>query len=463
MERVVLTIPDAQFFLFLGSKAAESSTSRLKASNLLYVWKRLESSPENWRKILAHLESSKLLGVLAQLTSNNINFMIADPYRTLAERLFQALGRTRSVVFIHESIIAPPSAAPQATWESVELTEVPTEKIGGFDPYIHWDAAEFFSPPKPAALKFVTDALRECDVNVMPYKTNAELSLLAWRFIEQADKQLLFRVYIPKGRLWSAEADKLLSLFRDWLGQVKGSRVRQDGYSTPQGQVYEFYGEDDSPLGLTDQFGEFSDFLNDCLDRPEEAARSLDLQRLSAADVGDIVSRYSKEARRLKIDLRHAREAKILSLRHRLEDELAEVGVSDKEIARISEEIVPPIENFASALTAGSASWRFDVRTPTNITINNQVIDTVNGIVAQHMQGTMKMNPEARELLELIDQYGGRRQADLTSAVHELEDEDASRQDRISARQRLKAFLYGLGNQVGVGLLTAYVEGRLGM
>ncbi|MFF0471362.1 hypothetical protein ACFYPX_28485 [Micromonospora zamorensis] len=461
-----MSTPETNFFLFLGSAAAESSTSRLKASNLLYVWKRLESGPENWRKILAHLESPKLLGALTQLTSNNINYMIHDHYQPLAERLFRALGETRSVVFIHESIIAP---AENYVFRSSKIKNVdpPTERIGGFDPYRHWDPAEHFGPPDRLALEFAKRMLREHDINVMPYKTNAELSLLAWRFIEQADKHLLFRVYIPKGRLWSAEADKLFSLFRDWLGQVKGSRVRQDGYSTPQGQVYEFYGEDGSALKIGDQFSEFSNFLNDCLDHPDDAARSLEFQSLSVAEVSEIVSRYSKEARRLKIDLRHAREVKILSLRHRLESELAETEVPDKEIARISEAIIPSIDNFASALTADPATkWRINSQGDVNVTINKQVVGEINGIAAQHVQGTTNLNPQARELLELIDQYGGKRKPELDSAVHELEDEDASRQNRISARQRLKAFLYGLASQggaVGVGLLTAYLEGRLGM
>ena len=95
------------FFMFLGSTMPEASRSKLKVSGIPYKWKRLESSVENWEKILDHLKDQRLVGVVAKLTSHNISTMAHDTYRPLAEALFRRLGEVRCIVFVHESILAP--------------------------------------------------------------------------------------------------------------------------------------------------------------------------------------------------------------------------------------------------------------------------------------------------------------------------------------------------------------------
>ncbi|QRO87203.1 hypothetical protein [Kytococcus sedentarius] len=119
----------------------------------------------------------------------------------------------------------------------------------------------------------------------MLYRTDAELSVLTSTFVEQSENNLVFRLYVPSSRLWAQEADKLLGLFRDWLSRVKGERVRQDGYHTGHGQVFEFYvdsppnGESGSYLGFED----FSQFLELCGDDPPAAALMLRDAGTSAA------------------------------------------------------------------------------------------------------------------------------------------------------------------------------------
>ncbi|MEV0570213.1 hypothetical protein [Dactylosporangium sp. NPDC050588] len=469
------------FFLFLGSSTSESSTSRLKASQIRYIQKRLESRTENWQKIIALLDQPELLGTIAKLTSGNIDHMNRDEFRPLARQLFGNLKNSRHIVFVHESIVAPgPLEIADRVSRNSQLIALEREFPGLSDGdtivgdlsyipefYDGWTPQDYFEPPFPEALEFVLTLIRENAIELVPYSTNAELSVLAGQFLEQADKHLLFRIYVPAGRLWASETDKLLVLFRDWLVKVKGQRVRQDGYTTARGHVYEFYGDASSAeLTLSTEFQQFSTFLDACIDRPDQALLLLSEENLSSGEVREIVTRYSKEARRLKTDLRHSRETSELSLRHRLEDELSEIGLDDAAIAQISNSIVPRAETFTSALSSATPTWSIASTGTLNINLNQQTIDTVNGVAAQHLQGTVHLGPEPLELIRLIQQFGGDRAAELTSAVHEVEDEDARTEDRISARQKLKAFLYGLGGQatnIGSGLLAKYLELKLGL
>jgi len=78
-------------------------------------------------------------------------------------------------------------------------------------------------------------------------------------------------------------------------------------------------------------------------------------------------------------------------------------------------------------------------------------------------QGIQNLSPEARQLLELIEQHGGQRADELESAVHELEDTAAPPVARSAAKRRLLQFLKQVGSvahDVAVEVLTGYVESK---
>jgi hypothetical protein len=82
------------------------------------------------------------------------------------------------------------------------------------------------------------------------------------------------------------------------------------------------------------------------------------------------------------------------------------------------------------------------------------------------VQGTINFGPEANELIRLIREFGGAQSSQLESAVHELEDVDARTPDRLGAKQRLKAFLFKLGDKAEECALKAfqtYMESKLGV
>jgi hypothetical protein len=99
------------------------------------------------------------------------------------------------------------------------------------------------------------------------------------------------------------------------------------------------------------------------------------------------------------------------------------------------------------------------------VNISQQLVNAVESTIVQNIQGTTNISPEAKELLSLVERFGGRNTTALESAVHEFEDQDARLSDRLGARQRLKGFLIQLGGKVedaALAVLQAYIESKMG-
>jgi hypothetical protein len=257
---------------------------------------------------------------------------------------------------------------------------------------------------------------------------------------------LLVRLYIPSTRLYAAEADRLFSMFSDWLAATHGQGIRQSGYRTASGEMYEFFA--DSSIARTDplgQFGTFSSFLDLCIHDPSAAIDLLTQNNVERSSGSDLVARFSKEARRLKFDLRQERERRIMHLKHDLENQLMnsveELGeTQDNLIDGLLENLVPrPSAPESLALLGGSTP----VRQVPSVTLNvhQQIIHGATSTIIQSVQGEVNYSPEVKKMLAFIEKYGGGDVTALKSAVYELEDSDAQPEYRSKSKDRLKRLL----------------------
>lgn len=267
----------ARMLVYLGSLFPDSAAARLKVSDRPYAWKNPDSSPENWERIIALLERPDVNAVVLRLNTAIYENIVSPHYLHVRDRLMAAVAAKRHIVFVHEAVVFG------ETENEVEISDLSHESLrelaGILDEEEYaslvqelndWELRRhFFRPPSDQVRAAVSDLLDGYGVDVIPYKTNAEFSVLLGAFVDDAERDLLFRVYIPRGRIFAAEADKLLGMFTHWLGQAGIADVRQDGYSTSAGQVYEFFGGAVSTRGdLSQRFSEFTDFLWACADRP---------------------------------------------------------------------------------------------------------------------------------------------------------------------------------------------------
>jgi hypothetical protein len=282
---------------------------------------------------------------------------------------------------------------------------------------------------------------------------------------------LLFRIYIPSERLYAAEADRLLSLFRDWLITTRRQGVRQSGYRTASGDMYEFFTDTSmDQMELRKEFDSFSDFLALCSTDPSAAADILIPLGVGRANGADIVARFGREVRRLQLDLAHERERRILTIRHSLEEDLVNKGVELEAVPRaqinsLIDRLVPGSSATASlALLAGPQFPNATTHIAFNI--NQQIVNAVEGAVIQNVRGTVHLGSEAKEVLALIERFGGKDAPLLEAAVHQLEDKDAPAGDRSAAKRRLKGFLSQVGGplqDVALDLLQKYLEKKIGV
>jgi hypothetical protein len=278
---------------------------------------------------------------------------------------------------------------------------------------------------------------------------------------------LLFRLYIPSKRLYAAEATRLLSIFREWLTAACGYGVRQEGYRTAAGEMIEFFAETGAASpSLQDQFDSFSSFLTLCAaDRTAALSLLADTSLGRAASV-DLVDRFGREVNRLEIDMRYERMRRMLSLQQSLEGEFLNNDVdlilpSSTQLKAMIDRLVPgpaaaaPLALLATPLAQSGAQM--------NLQINQQFITAVESTIINCVVGTVNLAPPAKELLALIQSFGGDDAATLQSAVYEFEDPDAPKGLRSAAKHRLKQFLghvTDVAKDVGTELLSKYLESK---
>lgn len=431
--------------LLIGNVNHEGVSSAIRTAGRQYKQKMLESKPENWSEIVRLFDEFHIESVLIKFAGHNFSRILRDEYRDLGIELLTKVGSVPNIVFVYENII---------TGKYTEEDE------------------DFWTPDEDERVA-VFSMFEAHGITVLPYKKNAEVTVIATSFLKETEQNLIFRLYIPTARMWADETDRLLQMFRDYLGRVGGLSVRLDQYRTENGVIYEFFGDiPKGETGLATEFADFTKLLDLCASNQAAAEAILLAKNVSPREVIDILSRYGKEAKRLQVDLKHDRERKILGIRQRLESELVDVlpaGLNWLSVDALVESVVPSIRGTSSALLIDQSPLRLAAHhnaSQVTINLNYQAIEAVNGIVAQEIRGDQHLTTNDLELLKLVQEHGGSNKSELASAVHELADKSAPSTGRLVARQKLKKFVAGLGSKAGdiaTGLLQKYIETQLGM
>ena len=116
--------------------------------------------------------------------------------------------------FVHEDILSGGT-----TVESVlSQEEFIRRRVGDIDDEEIENYRSFFGfkLPDESILKEASGQFQRFDITLIPYRGNADVTVMSLQFLEDALQNLLFRVYVPIGRLWANEVDRLLNLFREY-------------------------------------------------------------------------------------------------------------------------------------------------------------------------------------------------------------------------------------------------------
>lgn len=431
---------DEPIALLLGHVDHEGVSSHLSQTGRFYKKKILHSKPNNWREILRLFSCYSVTVALAKLTTDTYSLIARKEYGEVTNTLFEQLSSVPHALFIHEGVF---TGETDHEW------------------------SEHFTYPSEQTRNKVNELISKYALNVITYQKNAEVTVLATEFLNQTESGLLMRLYVPAGQLWANETDKVLQLFKDYLTRIASVDVRLDEKRTQSGVIYELFGDKTDPRDLSTEFNEFSELMTLCASDPDRAEIILRDKLVEEGSIIQIMTKYAKEARRLAVDMKHEREQKVMGIRHRLESELLDTIPSDVELQSIFSLVdaaVPKIDGPKTLMAPGiSNSTAFQSLT---LNVNPQFIEQMNGIVAQEISGDLNFNENDKELLRLFELYAGAKQSELISALRELKDESAPRQGRLSAKQKIKTFLLGIGSSVkdiGTGLLQTYIETLFGL
>jgi hypothetical protein len=290
------------------------------------------------------------------------------------------------------------------------------------------------------------------------FKVRRDISRVSFGAREyDGSRGLIFRIYIPSDRLYSAETDKLITLFHEWLSKTGRNDVRLDRLKTPTGQAYEFFSEESlNREHLSQEFNNFSDFLDLCVRQPSAAVITLSRMGVKPALAEGIVARYGREARRLELELSHERESRILVIRHSLESELLDATIDAEQWTRITsliDSLVPDTANLSAMPLPALPKT-----TPISVSINQQFINAVESTVIQNVHGETNLGSQAKELLDLVRQFGEGQAVELESTIHEFEDPAMPQSNHLRAKERIKSFLRQLGGKVEDAALAALMK-----
>lgn len=450
----------SRLYLAVGSILSESVTTRITTSGGEYVAKLLSSGPENWQRITQLVERPDLAGAIVKLTGNDFRRIHSDRYREVADSLFMSLAKVPHLILIHEAVAIAPGLELPTTDTGIEPEDDSDWEDGTWSDRA---AAEYFGKVPDEIRGYVQELLGRHGLTTSTYKRNAEASILATAFVDDTQSNLLFRIYVPSGKLFEDELARLLVLFHDWLGTVKHRTVRQGGYRTPSGRVIEFFGEPGSTAaGMNSEFEEFATFLS-VLEEPEVAEKMLSGMGLEPDRAQEIVRKYAKEARRVLLDTKHERDRRTMAIQQQLESELVDEmpTVSAEEIETWVQRLVPRSPFESSIATQGAIP---SAKRQPQIVIQQQIFHHVAGAVAQNVNGSINLGTPADDLIKLIREHGGDATESLEAAARELSDPGAPAPVRIGARQRLKDFLLRNGKRIesaAFATLWKWIEGQL--
>lgn len=386
-----------------------------------------------------------LSSALVKISLKVCRLLVGEDYSDARNSLFERIASVPNLVFVYEDIL---------------FGEDRGASKNSHKPY-----------PDKAILDEALKFLRQYQLEITPYKKNAEVTVIAESFLDDTERNLIFRLYFPNEKLWSEEADKFLRLFHDYLSKVDQLSVRLDQKRTAHGTIYEFHGQ--PPSGehdLSREFQDFSELMDTCALDVDAAAALISFKALDARKVTGLIKKYTKESRRLQLDIKHEAESKIISIRHRLESELIDLDPTAEDWETINSVVELVISAFSKgplplpSQILGKSQYAQQI-TYNIQNIQPQFIKTVRGVVAQEVSGTQHFSSEHHEILKLIRDRAPANMQDLETAVYEIADESGKQADKLKASQKIKAFLIEAGKKtsdIAFAILQKYIESQLG-
>lgn len=441
----------------------------LEANKYYKTLKLLNSSVKNWESICEIIERNETdIIVLGKFTEYTLFKMSLPEYENVVERLITAIAKTRHLLFIYKENLLGNFSYFQSANPPSSVLEV-DDKDDYFyyhnenlQTWLHLNDCEANEEDYAFKVRKLIGKINNT-LTILPYEKLIDIEIAGQSFIENTSEGLLFRIYIPNDRIWSREFEKFINLFRDYVSNVSKKELKISQSKTDLGVVCSLYSADSTvnEAEMNDMYKDFTAFMDLCSSNPKEAEKMLAKLDLREPEKQRVFSKYVKESQRLALDIKQEKEFKLMSIKHRLENELQEIELTATVLEYVEHSF--PRANFQNSIGYGN-----HIVHNQTININPQIIEKVNGIVSKEINGTINFNREEEALLKLIQKYAKSvsEASELQSSLYELKDDATSKENKRGAWQKIYGFLSKVGEkvgEVGVSLLTKYLEQQLGM
>lgn len=298
---------------------------------------------------------------------------------------------------------------------------------------------------------------------ILPYEKLIDIENAGQEFVNNLTEGLLFKIYIPNQKMWSNEFDKFITLFREYASSISGKELIIKQQRTDFGVMCSLFSinNDINEQEINNLYSEFSSFMDICAINPDEAREIISDLKIPKEQQDKIFQKYSKEAKRLQLDLKQERESRLLQIKHCLENELQEFSIEGK----LSQYVNSLVPNSITSQNGLCIRNKIDTQI---ININPQIIGKVEGVVSRVINGNIEFAQEEKELFKLIELYTEKaiENETLKSAIYELNDTGIPQEQKRMAWQKLSSFLCKVANKVGdvgVCLLSKYLEQKIGI
>lgn len=445
-------------------------TTTLQTNGYFGRLKILNSSVKNWESICEILEDDveNEIIVLGKFTEHTLFRMCIPEYKDVVERLLLLLKQKKHIIFIYKDNLI----GNFSYFKSVEIKKTVFE-VDNEDDYIYYSQTGLqnfltfhdIEESESEYLSRVIGLIKRVNVELttLPYEKLIDVEISGQNFIENIAEGLLFRIYVPNDRIWSNEFDRFITLFRDYASNIANEELKITQNRTDLGVICSLYSinQDISESEINDLYKQFTSFMDLCSSNPKEAEKLIDELDISEPKKQNILKKYIKESQRLLLDIKQERESKILTIKHKLQNELQEYELS-KDVLEYIDKTVPSSET-TKHLTFGN-----QIVQNQTILMNPQIINKVDGIVTNELNGNINFSPEEKELNKLIEKFSETisEATELQTSLYELKDKASSKEKKRGAWQKLYGFLGKVGDKVGdvgISLLTKYIEQQMGI
>lgn len=468
--------------LVLGDFSHEGLTAKIEALGFQVVNRRLRSGIKNRMRIVDQMrelnDAGRLVAVFAYLPTPTLLLLAEEEFDEMRPAMIKEMERTRTLLFVYEENL-------QGTVEPLpwEFDEVPLEdrvasleKLGLTPEELSvltdepWPS---LSNPyrKPSREQWLTENaqlvertvamvedLSRRDLELVPFRKRSDVTIRMFEALDDVQGGVFLRIYVPHGRYQSDQFEDFLNLFSRYLREVENREFSIDVERTSRGTTYVFKGRGDAQTveDLKSATQRFDDFMTVVEADPGKAEALFAGEGITPSDARFLVAKYSRSYRRLKMEMRHEYEQRRLGLAQQLESDILD---SKSEIL-----LSGPTESTPASLFSV-------VGNTAPVTINLAAGAMSLGAqsrayVEKMIAGNVNYTEYDRELLKLIGNVTNEVEAlRLRSELERLKDESTPPDQKRTAAQKLKTFVYKSAkylvqkaDEVGTEVLIRYLE-----